>query len=191
MKVSHPNYHLLKRIPLLLGTAMLASMLVACSDDSDDSPDSNTPANEGDVIPGGGDVTPGGGDVTPGGGDVTPGGGGVTPPATEALSCTGNRVWTGGPSDTNPQIEELISEGGPQLGVPATSAQPCAIVWEYNASANCSNAFTVEGFFGEEVAPSLTLSITGGNLVISDGTNSETGPPSGISFQQLVSVPNC
>lgn len=123
-----------------------------------------------------------------GGSGLTDGGGG-------SLSCTGNRVWTSGASELDPRFEDLISEGGGNLGVPASSATPCAVVWLYDASAGCSLGFSVEQFFTDvaqvQVPSPLSVRTSGANLVTTAGTDTDTYTPSGISLQQLTSAPDC
>lgn len=179
-----------KQSIIVLSTALIVSTLVACSDgdNADAFPDENTPGIPGapanPAIP-----------STPGDPAVNP----VTNPPPIAgdvsLRCSGNQVWSLGLNEKFPQFEELISEGGAEFNISPDSADPCAVLWLYDASQNCSLLYSIEGFFekvrDEPVPSPYRLAIVGADLSITAGTEIITAPASGISFQQIALAPDC
>jgi len=109
-----------------------------------------------------------------------------------ALSCEGNRIWDFGDSDVLLNALSYISETG---GVSFESSKfPCAAIWEYSPTINCSLVYSYEQWLEEfEVEDQLqTLGLSGANLISRANDGSQVvGTPAGISVTDLDELPDC
>jgi len=118
-------------------------------------------------------------------------------PNASAPDCNGERVWDGGPSQLGAGYQVLASEGDTSRLSAPSRVSPCTVVWEYNASLNCSIIFTwelwVEQVVEGTIAPGFSTTIQNGNLVVdfANGNAPIVAPPSGISRNQLANAPDC
>lgn len=118
-------------------------------------------------------------------------------PIDPALSCSGVRVWTvGAGGGFLPNSDFFISEGSGFLASPPSGEVPCSIIWQFDASANCSLAFSFENAlnrFGLDFETASATVTTQSNLsvTINGEVLQEELPLSGISFEQLFNIPDC
>ena len=114
-----------------------------------------------------------------------------------SLSCSGNRVWDAGESDTLAGATSYATETANVLEI-TNSAFPCTAFWDYDPVTGCSDLYTYEGYRD-------TLALSGKDfdisqvgtfgadffLVTTDGILAEASEPANISFTQLVTAPDC
>jgi len=109
-----------------------------------------------------------------------------------ALSCEGERMWDFGESDVLLNALSYISETG---GVRFESSQfPCAAIWEYSPTINCSLVYSYEQWLEEfGIEDQLqSLSVSGANLISRANDGSQVvGTPAGISATDLDALPDC
>jgi len=111
----------------------------------------------------------------------------------DALSCDGIRTWDFGASDVLADTQSLVSESGPVTGLGNTRF-PCTVLWEYNATFNCSLAFSYEQYLATFNEPDSvrSIGISGANLIVVGNNDVRvTGTPANISATDLAGFPDC